>query len=207
MRSSGSRRRERRRALVASSRSGRRGRGRFLGRISDAESRRALPARSPSSRCRAGRRVSVWSTGGHVWGLPCMGRRPTPRVKWIVAGETGELVPMETSQSSAPRSSASLGSRRAARMGDAGRRRAREHFRYSRFRSTCSPRSSSAETRARATRPGLPVVDSSLSNAVRRTRMPDYTARPCRSRQEGAAVHADVRTRAAPEHHPRPVKT
>jgi phosphatidylinositol alpha-1,6-mannosyltransferase len=109
---------------------------RFLGRVSDAELgalyRRASVFAMPSQQEGFGLvyAEAMW------WGLPCVGSTADAAGQVIVAGETGELVPYRDAGALA-RVLVRLFSdpERAIRMGEAGRRRAREHFGYERFRS------------------------------------------------------------------------
>jgi glycosyltransferase involved in cell wall biosynthesis len=69
------------------------------------------------------------------WGLPCIGTTADAAGQVIAAGETGELV----TYGDVPALSRALVKLLAdpelvARMGEAGRRRARERFSYARFR-------------------------------------------------------------------------
>jgi glycosyltransferase involved in cell wall biosynthesis len=71
-----------------------------------------------------------------MWfGLPCIGTTADAASQVIVAGETGELVPYGDAAALAKALVELLSDReRATRMGEAGARRAREHFGYGRFR-------------------------------------------------------------------------
>lgn len=69
------------------------------------------------------------------WGLPCIGSTADAAGQVIVAGETGELVPFGDLEALESALVHLLSDReRAMRMGEAGRRRAREFFVYERFR-------------------------------------------------------------------------
>ena len=183
----------------------------FLGRVPDAELgalyRRASVFAMPSRQEGFGLvyAEAMWS------GLPCIGTTADAASQVIVAGETGELVPYGDVAALGAALVGLLSDReRAARMGEAGRRRAREHFGYSRFRADLlaaleldwdarAPRRAPCASR----RCRLPA----LSEREPRTRMPDYTATPpVVQDQEGAALHADVRRPPHAEHHPRPVQ-
>jgi len=108
---------------------------RFLGRVSDAELgalyRRASVFALPSRQEGFGLvyAEAMW------WGLPCIGSTADAAAQVIAERETGELVSYGDADALA-RALAGLLSDpgRAARMGEAGRRRAREHFHYGRFR-------------------------------------------------------------------------
>lgn len=108
---------------------------RFLGRVPDAELgalyRRASVFAMPSQQEGFGLvyAEAMW------WGLPCIGSTADAAGQVIVAGETGELVPYgDVGALGATLVRLLSDHERAARMGEAGRRRAREHFGYSRFR-------------------------------------------------------------------------
>ena len=108
---------------------------RFLGRVSDDELgslyRRASVFAMPSRQEGFGLvfAEAMW------WGLPCIGTTADAASQVIAPGETGELVPYGDVEALAQALVALLADReRAARMGEAGRRRAREHFGYARFR-------------------------------------------------------------------------
>jgi phosphatidylinositol alpha-1,6-mannosyltransferase len=108
---------------------------RFLGRVSDAELgalyQRASVFAMPSRQEGFGLAFAeaMW------WGLPCIGTTADAAGQVIVAGETGELVPYGDIAALAPALVRLLSDReRSVRMGEAGRRRAREHFGYARFR-------------------------------------------------------------------------
>ena len=107
----------------------------FLGRISNEELgsryRRAAVYAMPSRQEGFGLAFAeaMW------WGLPCIGTTADAAGQVIAPGETGELVPY----GDVPALSRALVSLlsdpdRAARMGEAGRRRARERWTYGRFR-------------------------------------------------------------------------
>jgi phosphatidylinositol alpha-1,6-mannosyltransferase len=108
---------------------------RFLGRVPDAELgalyRRASVFAMPSRQEGFGLAFAeaMW------WGLPCIGTTADAAGQVIVDGETGELVPYGD-VAALERALVHLLTNRdqAARMGEAGRRRAREHFSYARFR-------------------------------------------------------------------------
>jgi len=109
---------------------------RFLGRVSDAELgalyRRASVFAMPSQQEGFGivYAEAMW------WGLPCIGTTADAAGQVIVAGETGELVPYRDVAALGRVLVRLLSDRdQATRMGEAGRRRAREHFGYRRFRS------------------------------------------------------------------------
>jgi phosphatidylinositol alpha-1,6-mannosyltransferase len=106
----------------------------FLGRVPNDELgslyRRASVFAMPS--CQEG---FGWSTPRRCGGLPCIGTTADAAGQVIAAGETGELVPY----GDVPALSRALvgllsDPDRAARMGAAARRRARERFSYARFR-------------------------------------------------------------------------
>jgi glycosyltransferase involved in cell wall biosynthesis len=107
----------------------------FLGRVSNDELgsryRRASVFAMPSRQEGFGLAFAeaMW------WGLPCIGTTADAAGQVIVPGETGELVPYGDVPA-LTRALADLLSDpgRAARMGEAGRRRARERFLYARFR-------------------------------------------------------------------------
>jgi phosphatidylinositol alpha-1,6-mannosyltransferase len=108
---------------------------RFLGRVSDAELgalyRRASVYAMPSRQEGFGLvfAEAMW------WGLPCIGTTADAAGQVIVDGETGELVPYADPGALAASLVRLLSDReRARRMGEAGRRRAREFFAYERFR-------------------------------------------------------------------------
>ena len=109
---------------------------RFLGRVSDAELgalyRRASVFAMPSRQEGFGLvyAEAMW------WGLPCIGSTADAAGQVIAAGETGELVPYGDVAALGARARAACSriASGAARMGEAGRRRAREHFGYGRFR-------------------------------------------------------------------------
>jgi phosphatidylinositol alpha-1,6-mannosyltransferase len=109
---------------------------RFLGRVSDSELgalyRRAAVFGMPSRQEGFGLvyAEAMW------WGLPCIGSTADAAGQVITAGETGELVPYGDVAALGAALVGLLSDRdRAARMGESGRRLAREHFAYSRFRS------------------------------------------------------------------------
>jgi glycosyltransferase involved in cell wall biosynthesis len=109
---------------------------RFLGRVSDSELgalyRRAAVFAMPSRQEGFGLvyAEAMW------WGLPCIGSTADAAGQVITAGETGELVPYGDVAALGAALVGLLSDRdRAARMGESGRRLAREHFAYSRFRS------------------------------------------------------------------------
>jgi phosphatidylinositol alpha-1,6-mannosyltransferase len=109
---------------------------RFFGRVPDAElgalyqraSLFAMPSRQEG--------FGVVYAEAMWWGLPCIGSTADAAGQVIAAGETGELVPYGDVAAIA-RAVAGLLSDpvRAARMGEAGRRHARDRFGYDRFRS------------------------------------------------------------------------
>ena len=108
---------------------------RFLGRVSDAELgalyRRASVFAMPSRQEGFGLAFAeaMW------WGLPCIGTTADAAGQVIVDGETGELVPYDDTAALEGALVRLLSDReRARRMGEAGRRRAREFFAYERFR-------------------------------------------------------------------------
>jgi phosphatidyl-myo-inositol dimannoside synthase len=108
---------------------------RFLGRVPDAELgalyRRASVFAMPSRQEGFGLvfAEAMW------WGLPCIGTHTDAAGQVIVDGETGELVPYgDVEALTAALVGLFSDPERAARMGEAGRRRAREHFAYERFR-------------------------------------------------------------------------
>jgi phosphatidylinositol alpha-1,6-mannosyltransferase len=108
---------------------------RFLGRVSDPELSRLFQRASvlamPSQQEGFG---LVYAEA--MWhGLPCIGSTADAAGDVISDGETGVLVPYGDVPALANAVSAFLSDpERVARMGEAGRRRAREHFGYSRFR-------------------------------------------------------------------------
>lgn len=108
---------------------------RFLGRVSDAELgalyRRASVYAMPSRQEGFG---LVYAEA--MWhGLPCIGSNSDAAGQVIVDGETGCLVPYADPRATADAVSALLADpARARALGEAGRRRAREHFGYERFR-------------------------------------------------------------------------
>lgn len=109
---------------------------RFLGRVSDAELgalyQRAAVFAMPSRQEGFG----VVYAEAMWWGLPCIGSTADAAGDVIVAGETGELVAYGDVSALADALIGLLSDpERANRMGEAGRRRAREHFGYGRFRS------------------------------------------------------------------------
>jgi glycosyltransferase involved in cell wall biosynthesis len=70
------------------------------------------------------------------WGLPCIASTADASGEVVLDGETGELVPYGDVGALGGALVRLLSDRaRAARMGEAGRRRARDHFGYERFRS------------------------------------------------------------------------
>jgi phosphatidylinositol alpha-1,6-mannosyltransferase len=108
---------------------------RFLGRVSDPALgdlyRRASVFAMPSRQEGFGLvfAEAMW------FALPCIGTTADAASQVIVAGETGELVPYGDVAALAKALVDLLSNReRAARMGEAGARRAREHFGYGRFR-------------------------------------------------------------------------
>ena len=108
---------------------------RFLGRVSDAELgslyRRASVFAMPSRQEGFGLvyAEAMW------WGLPCLGSTADAASQVIVDGETGLLVPYGDVAAIGKALVGLLSDRESAeRMGEAGRRRAREHFAYGRFR-------------------------------------------------------------------------
>jgi phosphatidylinositol alpha-1,6-mannosyltransferase len=108
---------------------------RFLGRVSDAELgrlyRRASVFAMPSRQEGFG---LVYAEA--MWhGLPCIGSNLDAAGQVIVDSETGCLVPYGDPAATADAvASLLLNPERARRMGEAGRRRAEEHFGYARFR-------------------------------------------------------------------------
>jgi phosphatidylinositol alpha-1,6-mannosyltransferase len=106
----------------------------FLGRISDAELRdryrRAAVFAMPSRQEGFG---LVYAEA--MWhGLPCIGATADAAASVIVEGETGRLVTWGDVSGLARALADLLGDPEArARLGEAGRRRAREHFAYPRF--------------------------------------------------------------------------
>jgi phosphatidylinositol alpha-1,6-mannosyltransferase len=108
---------------------------RLLGSVSDAELaslyRRASVFAMPSRQEGFGLvyAEAMW------WGLPCIGSTADAAGQVIAAGETGELVPYGDPAALARALVDLLSDRaRSERMGEAGRRRARERFHYARFR-------------------------------------------------------------------------
>lgn len=108
---------------------------RFLGRVPDHELgslyRRASVFAMPSRQEGFG---LVWAEA-MWWGVPCIGATADAAGQVILDGETGELVPygdVAALESALVRLLSDPA--RASRMGEAGRRRAREHFGYERFR-------------------------------------------------------------------------
>jgi phosphatidylinositol alpha-1,6-mannosyltransferase len=108
---------------------------RFLGRVPDAELgnlyRRASLYAMPSRQ--EGFGLAYAEAMSH--GLPCLGSTADAAGQVIVDGETGRLVPYGDVGAIAEAVVALMASpERAARMGEAGRRRARAQFSYDRFR-------------------------------------------------------------------------
>src|SRR5262245_51196883 len=108
---------------------------RFHGSVSDAELaslyRRASVFAMPSRQEGFGLvyAEALW------WGLPCIGSTAHAAGQGIAAGETGGRVPYRDPAALARALVDLLSDReRSERMGEAGRRRAREHFLYERFR-------------------------------------------------------------------------
>jgi phosphatidylinositol alpha-1,6-mannosyltransferase len=108
---------------------------RFLGRVTDAELgalyRRAAVFAMPSRQEGFG---LVYAEA--MWhGLPCIGSTVDAAGQVIVDGETGCLIPYADPRASADAvASLLLDPERARAWGEAGRRRARDHFGYERFR-------------------------------------------------------------------------
>jgi phosphatidylinositol alpha-1,6-mannosyltransferase len=108
---------------------------RFLGRVPDEELgalyRRASVFAMPSRQEGFG----IVFAEAMWWGLPCIGTTADAAGQVIAAGETGTLVPYGDVDALSHALVELLSDReRTARMGEAGRRRAREQFGYARFR-------------------------------------------------------------------------
>jgi phosphatidylinositol alpha-1,6-mannosyltransferase len=109
---------------------------RFLGRVSDEAlgslyqraSVFAMPSRQEG--------FGIAFAEAMWWGLPCIGTTADAAGQVITPGETGELVPYGEVEALSQALVRLLTDRvTAARMGEAGRRRARDFFAYARFRS------------------------------------------------------------------------
>jgi len=108
---------------------------RFLGRISDAELGRLYQRASVFAMPSRQEGFGLVYAEAMWWGLPCIGSTADAAGQVISAGETGELVPYGDASALGDALVRFLSNPdRVHRMGDAGRRRAREHFGYVRFR-------------------------------------------------------------------------